>query len=96
MANGSGSRHRAKTSSKSQQNTSKQDEDTAAGSMMVDKDSEVLDLTLPAESSEISQDAGSRKEIPRFNNTLHDTPLYQIWESIDYVLEIMHYVLDIV
>ncbi|EYU44502.1 hypothetical protein ABFS82_08G058900 [Erythranthe guttata] len=70
MANGMGSRHRARVPSKSLQltTTPKQDEETAAGDAIVEKDSEVVDVTTLATSSETSQDAGSGKEISRLDD----------------------------
>lgn len=63
MANGLGSRHRARVSIKSSQLTPKQ-EDTTASSMVVDKD-EVLGVTSIAVSDEISQDVKFKKIISR-------------------------------
>ncbi|KAL0450152.1 UNVERIFIED_CONTAM: Single myb histone 1 [Sesamum latifolium] len=68
MATGLGSRHRARVASKSNQLTAKQDEDTVVPSSMVDKDSEVINVTSLAASSEISHDAGSRKQISRLDD----------------------------
>lgn len=65
MANGLGSRHRARVSIKSSQLTTKQDEDTGGSSMVVYKDMEVLGVTSLAESNEISQGAISKKKISR-------------------------------
>lgn len=59
MANGLGSRNRARVATKSNQLPAKHDDD------MVEKDSEVHEGTSHASSSEISQDLGSRKQIPR-------------------------------
>ncbi|PIN13842.1 hypothetical protein CDL12_13537 [Handroanthus impetiginosus] len=70
MASGSGSRHRARVSSKNNQLTAKQDEDITVNSMTVEKDSEVLDATSVATSSEISEDAGSRKQISRLDDLI--------------------------
>lgn len=64
MANGLGSRHRARVSIKSSQLTPKQDEDTTASSMVVDK-GEVLGATSIAVSNEISQDVKFKKNISR-------------------------------
>ncbi|KAK4416342.1 Telomere repeat-binding factor 1 [Sesamum alatum] len=68
MANGLGSRHRARVAIKSNQLTAKQDEDTVVPSSMVDKDSEVINVTSLAASSEISHDSGSRKQISRLDD----------------------------
>lgn len=66
MANGLGSRHRAaRVSIKSIQHTPKQDEDTTACSMVIDKDMENLAVTSVAASNEISQDATPKKKISR-------------------------------
>lgn len=65
MANGLGSRHRARVSIKSTQNTPKQDEDTMACSMLVDKDMEVPGVTSAAASSETSQETIPKKKISR-------------------------------
>ncbi|KAI3451915.1 hypothetical protein Pfo_008580 [Paulownia fortunei] len=70
MANGLGSRHRARVSSKSNQLTAKQDEDTTVRSMMVEKDSEVLDVTSLAASTEKSQVTGSRRQISRLDDLI--------------------------
>ncbi|KAH6803376.1 Homeodomain-like/winged-helix DNA-binding family protein [Perilla frutescens var. frutescens] len=71
MANGLGSRHRARGSSKSNQLTAKQDEDTTACSMVVDKDTEVLGVTsLATTSNETSQDTSSKKKISRLDDVI--------------------------
>lgn len=68
MANGLGSRHRARVPSKTNQLTSKHDEDTTACGMVVDNDTEVLGEPSLATSSEISQDASSKKKISRLED----------------------------
>ncbi|XP_047956855.1 telomere repeat-binding factor 2-like [Salvia hispanica] len=68
MANGLGSRHRARVSIKSSQLTPKQ-EDTTASSMVVDKD-EVLGVTSIAVSDEISQDVKFKKIISRMDDVI--------------------------
>lgn len=65
MANGVGSRNRARVSVKSSQLIIKQDEDTATTSMVVDKDMEVIGVTSIAASNELSQDVIFKKNIPR-------------------------------
>ncbi|XP_057784439.1 telomere repeat-binding factor 2-like isoform X1 [Salvia miltiorrhiza] len=70
MANGLGSRHRARVSIKSSQLITKQDEDTTSSSMVVYKDMEVLGITSLAASNEISQDAISKKKISRLDDVI--------------------------
>ncbi|KAL1537075.1 telomere repeat-binding factor 2-like [Salvia divinorum] len=70
MANGLGSRHRARVSIKSSQLTPKQEEDTTASSMEVDKDMEVLNVTSVAASNEISQNAVFKKNISRMDDVI--------------------------
>nr|AKV71973.1 single MYB histone protein [Rehmannia glutinosa] len=77
MTNGLGSRHRARVS-KSNQPTVKQDEDTSVRSVIVEKDSEVLDGSSLASSSDISQVAGSRKQISSHDCRLDDLILEAI------------------
>ncbi|XP_020554937.1 telomere repeat-binding factor 1 isoform X2 [Sesamum indicum] len=76
MANGLGSRHRARVASKSNQLTAKQDEDTIVPSSMVDKDSEIINVTSLGASSEISHDAGLRKQISRLDDIIHYVPFH--------------------
>lgn len=64
MANGLGSRNRARIATKSSQPSAKQDDD------MVEKDSDVHDGTSRASSSEMSQDAGLKKQIPRLDDLI--------------------------
>ncbi|KAG6394264.1 hypothetical protein SASPL_144847 [Salvia splendens] len=69
MANGLGSRHRARVSIKGSQLTPKREEDTTASSMVVDKD-EVLGVTSIAVSNEISQDVKFKKNISRMDDVI--------------------------
>ncbi|XP_047957959.1 single myb histone 6-like [Salvia hispanica] len=70
MANGVGSRNRARVSVKSSQLIIKQDEDTATTSMVVDKDMEVIGVTSIAASNELSQDVIFKKNIPRMGDVI--------------------------
>ncbi|KAG6394719.1 hypothetical protein SASPL_145309 [Salvia splendens] len=69
MANGLGSRHRARVSIKGSQLTPKREEDTTTSSMVVDKD-EVLGVTSIAASNEISQDVKFKKNISRMDDVI--------------------------
>ncbi|XP_073288927.1 single myb histone 1-like isoform X1 [Primulina huaijiensis] len=70
MANGMGSRHRVKVSHKSSQATNKHGGDAAVHEMVVEKDSEEVDLTHVAESIETSYDAGSERQDSRLNDLI--------------------------
>ncbi|XP_042021898.1 single myb histone 6-like [Salvia splendens] len=73
MANGLGSRHRARVSIKSSQLVIKQDEDTTTRSMVVHKDMEVIGVTSIAASNELSQDVIFKKNIPRMGDVILET-----------------------
>lgn len=66
MANGSGSRSRSRVLIKSNNPTTKADEDNT-GYSTAEKEPEVLAITFPAESSEIPQEESSKKKISRLN-----------------------------
>ncbi|KAL1538495.1 single myb histone 6-like [Salvia divinorum] len=70
MAEGLGSRHRARVSVKSSQLIIKQEEDTTTSSMVVDKDMEVIGVTSIAASNEVSQDAIFKKNISRMGDVI--------------------------
>ncbi|XP_051127507.1 telomere repeat-binding factor 1 isoform X2 [Andrographis paniculata] len=72
MANGMGSRNRARVAVKSNPLlTNKQEDDaTVRDVIMAEKESDVVDGTSHASSSEVSQDAGSRKPISRLDDLI--------------------------
>ncbi|KAG8373843.1 hypothetical protein BUALT_Bualt11G0067400 [Buddleja alternifolia] len=70
MANGLGSRHRSSVAHKSSQLPTKHDEDATTRSLVVEKDPIVVDVVPVAAPSESSQDASSRKQIPRLDDLI--------------------------
>ncbi|KAL2522494.1 Telomere repeat-binding factor 1 [Forsythia ovata] len=70
MANGLGSRHRAKVSHKSNQVTPKIDKDTMVPCTAVENDSEVLDVLPLSSSSETPPGDGSQKQISRLDDLI--------------------------
>ncbi|CAA0841060.1 Telomere repeat-binding factor 2 [Striga hermonthica] len=65
-----GSRQKARFGNKSNQLTIKQDESTAVRSVIVEKETEVLEGTSEAASDEISQSADSKKPISRLEDVI--------------------------
>ncbi|XP_073278246.1 single myb histone 1-like isoform X2 [Primulina huaijiensis] len=70
MANGTGSRHRVKISHKSSQATNKHGGDAVVHEMIIEKDSEEVDVTPVTESIETSYDAGSERQDSRLNDLI--------------------------
>ncbi|XP_022886005.1 single myb histone 5-like isoform X2 [Olea europaea var. sylvestris] len=70
MANGLGSRHRAKVSYKSNQVTPKIDKDAIVPSSTAENDSEVLDVIPFSSSSETPTDDGSQTRISRLDDLI--------------------------
>ncbi|KAL3616155.1 hypothetical protein CASFOL_001402 [Castilleja foliolosa] len=65
-----GSRQKTKTSNRSSKLTIKQDENTSVRSEIIEKDSEVGDVTSLVVSCEISKGTGSRKPISRIEDVI--------------------------
>ncbi|XP_073151677.1 single myb histone 1-like [Henckelia pumila] len=70
MANGMGSRHKVKILHKSIHATNKHSGDAAAHEMIIEKDSEEVDVTPVEESIETSYDAGSERQDSRLDDLI--------------------------
>lgn len=70
MANGSGSRSRSRVLIKSSNPTTTKPDEDNTGYSTVEKEPEVLAITYPAASNEISQEESSKKKISRLDDTI--------------------------